>query len=158
MQLVFLLPRHRSCNFLKSIFLRSQGCKIGRRVVYYPGIWINPASNLHIGDDVDLAKGVLITTKGRVEIGSRTLIGYRTQIISANHDVPEDRGRIFGSGHKLKKIVIGADVWIGANCVVLPGVTIGEGAVIAAGSVVTKNVDPFAIVGGVPAKLIKMRD
>ena len=72
--------------------------------------------------------------------------------------IPENKGRIFGSGHEKKKVVIGDDVWIGANAVILPGVTIGEGSVIAAGSIVNKDVEPFSIVGGVPAKVIKMRN
>jgi acetyltransferase-like isoleucine patch superfamily enzyme len=79
------------------------------------------------------------------------------QILSQNHVIPEFNGRIFGSGHVKSKVRIEDDVWIGANSIILPGVTIGEGAVIAAGSIVTKDVLPFSIVGGVPAKLIKMR-
>ena len=53
---------------------------------------------------------------------------------------------------------IGSDCWIGANSIILPGVTIGDGAIVAAGSIVSKSVDAYSIVGGVPAKLIKMRD
>jgi acetyltransferase-like isoleucine patch superfamily enzyme len=64
---------------------------------------------------------------------------------------------IFDAGHQNKKVTIANDVWIGANCIILPGVNIGEGAVVAAGSVVTKNVEPFSIVAGIPAKFIKQR-
>jgi acetyltransferase-like isoleucine patch superfamily enzyme len=113
---------------------------------------------MKIGNHVDLAWGVLITTSGGVEIGDRTLVGYRTLILSANHNIPPRPGTIFGSGHTKKKVTIANDVWIGAHCMILPGVTIGEGAVIAGGSVVTKDVAPFEIVGGVPAKVIKTRE
>lgn len=68
--------------------------------------------------------------------------------------VPE---RIFEAGHVKHPVTISDDVWIGANCVIVAGVKVGEGAVIAAGSVVTKDVAPFTYVGGVPAKLIKQR-
>ncbi|WP_394804404.1 acyltransferase [Portibacter lacus] len=154
---IFALPRHRLFGFIKSNYLRLQGATVGKAVVFYPGIKINPAFNIEIGDHVDLAWGVLITTGGKVKIGNRTLVGYNTQIFSANHIIPSKRGRIFGSGHILKPVDIGQDVWIGAGSIILPGVTIGEGAVIAGGSVVTKNVAPFTIVGGNPAKLIKER-
>ena len=102
--------------------------------------------------------GVLITTSGGVEIGDRTLIGYRAQIISANHSVPKGRGNIFGSGHDKAKVSIGKDVWVGGNSMILPGITIGDGAIIAGGSVVTKDVSPYTIVGGIPATIIKERD
>lgn len=135
----------------------TQGAKFGKRVSIYPGVWISPGRNLVVGDDVDLAKDVLITTTGGVEIGDRTLIGYRTQILSSNHTIPPIGEPFPISGDEHKKVIIGKDVWIGANCVITPGVTIGEGAVVAAGAVVTKDVEPNAIVGGVPARLIKFR-
>lgn len=156
--IIFAFPRHKLFNIIKSNYLRIQGAKVGREITYYPGIKINPARNIVIGDNVDLAWGVLITTGGGVEIGERVLIGYRTQILSANHTIPPNRGRIFGAGHNPEKIVIENDVWIGANCIITAGVRIGEGAVVAAGSVVTKDVPSFTIVGGVPAKIIKVRD
>jgi acetyltransferase-like isoleucine patch superfamily enzyme len=158
MQVLFALPRFPPLNALKSWFLRLNGAQVGERVVYYPGVWIAPGRNLDIGDDVDLAYGVLLTTSGGLKIGNRTLVGYRSQILTANHLIPPGRGRIFGSGHEHKAVTIGEDVWIGANVIVLPGVTIGEGAVIAAGSVVTRSVEPFTIVGGNPARLIRPRD
>ncbi len=157
LRLIFSLPRYKAINNLKSFFLRRVGAKVGKQVVFYPGVWIAPGRNLVLGDDVDLALEVLITTGGGVEIGDRTLIGYRTQILSSNHVIPDGQGRIFSAGHEKKAVKIGKDVWIGANCLILPGVTIGDGAVIAGGSVVTKSVEAFTIVGGCPAKLLKKR-
>ncbi|HAS6211402.1 TPA: acyltransferase [Vibrio vulnificus] len=158
MRLIFSLPRYRMFNFFKSLFIRISGGKAGKKVVYYPGVWICPANKIKIGDHVDLALDVLITTSGGVIIGDRTLVGYRTQILSSNHNVPVNQGRIFESGHNYAEVVIGSDVWIGASCIILPGVNIGKGAVVAAGSVVTKNVPPFSYVAGVPARVIKERE
>jgi acetyltransferase-like isoleucine patch superfamily enzyme len=157
MQLLFLLPRYRFLNVIKSHFLRVLGAKIGKRVVFYPGVWITPAKGLILGNDVDLAKDVLITTGGKVSVGDRTLIGYRTQILSSNHNIPDNNEKIFNAGHSKKEIIIENDVWIGANCIITAGVTIGEGSVVAAGSVVTKDIPAFCIYGGVPAKLIRSR-
>jgi len=157
--IIFHFPRYRILNALKSSYLRLiYRAKIGKRVVYYPGIWIFTGRNLSVGNDVDFAKGVLITTDGGVSIGHRVLIGYGTQILSANHVVPPAPNRIFHSGHIKKPIRIEDDVWLGAKSIVLPGVNIGEGAVVAAGSVVTKDVPAFSYVGGVPAKVIKYRE
>ena len=157
MNIIFSLPRYRFFIFLKVSLLRLMGAKIGKGVVIYPGVWITPGRNLVIKDHVDLAKDVLITTTGGVEIGERTLIGYRTQIISSDHTIPPIGEPFPISGDNHKKIVIGKDVWIAANCLITAGVSIGDGAVIGGGSVVTKDVPQNAIVGGVPAKIIKMR-
>ena len=156
--IIFALPRYAWLNRLKTLFLRINGAKIGKRVNYYPGVFIFPGRNLVVGDDVNFAKGVIVGTPGGVYIGDRTMLGFGCQLMSGNHNVPKNRGRIFGAGYDRKKIFVSNDVWIGAYSVVLPGITIGEGAVIAAGSVVSKDVPPFMIVGGVPAKPIKMRD
>lgn len=158
MCLLFALPRYRLLNAVKAAFLRLVGAEVGRRVVFYPGVWIAPGRTLRLGDDVDLAAGVLITTGGGVTIGDRTLVGYRAQLLSANHVVPAGRGRIFDSGHERKPVVIGADAWIGAAAIILPGVTVGEGAVVAAGSVVTRDVPPYTIVAGVPARVVRERE
>lgn len=154
---VLLLPRYPLLNRIKSAFLRAGGAKIGRRVVFYPGVWIMPLRGLRIGDDVDLAKGVLITTGGGVTISDRVLVGYGTKILSANHSIPDRPNRIFDAGHVSAPVTIGRDAWIGAACVILPGVEIGEGAVVGAGSVVTKSVPPFAVCAGVPARTIRSR-
>lgn len=142
---------------MKSSFLRMLGARVGARVVFYPGVWIAPPSGLTLGNDVDLALGVLITTGGGVAIGDRTLIGYRTQILSANHSIPKRPARIFDAHHQKGRVSIGSDVWIGAQCVVLPGVSIGEGAVVGAGSVVTRDVAAWSIAVGNPATAIRHR-
>jgi acetyltransferase-like isoleucine patch superfamily enzyme len=158
MGILFSLPRYRIFNYPKRWLLVMMGAKISDGVTFYPGVWITPGRNLVLHRDVDLAKDVIITTSGGVVIGNRTLIGYRTQILSANHSIP-NRGEPFPvSGDSFAKIFIENDVWIGANCIITAGVYIGEGAVIAAGSVVTKNVPAWSVYGGVPAKLIRMRD
>lgn len=158
MSIVLNLPRYSVFLFLKKKFLSLMGARIGRGVIIYPGVWIISGRNLVIEDDVDISKDVLISTAGGVFIGARTLIGYRTQIISDNHTIPKIGEKFPVSGDEYKKVTICKDVWIGANCVITPGVTIGEGAVVGAGSVVTRDVAPNSIVGGVPARLIRMRE
>jgi acetyltransferase-like isoleucine patch superfamily enzyme len=157
MGLILGLPRFRCCLLLKTNFLRFSGARIGRRVIIYPGVWIMPGRNLVLGDDVDLAKDVLLMTGGGVSIGARTLVGFRTQIISGNHVIPPVGQRIFNAGRSRKPITIGEDAWIGANCIILPSVSIGNGAVIGAGSVVTKDIPANCIAVGSPAKVIKKR-
>lgn len=157
MKTLFLMPRGLGLSFAKALVLRSVGAVVGKRITIYPGVWIFPGKGLTVGDDVDLALDVIITTNGEVSIGNRVLVGYRVQILSQNHNIPINRDRIFGAGHTKAKVTICDDVWIGANSIILPGVTIGEGAIVAAGSIVTKDVPPFSIVGGVPAKIIKNR-
>lgn len=157
MNILFSLPRFRVFIFFKKLLLLSMGAKIGKGVVIYPGVWITPGRNLVIEDKVDLAKDVLISSGGGVHIGKRTLIGYRTQIISTDHTIPPIGEEFPISGDKLGKVIIENDVWIGANCILTAGIKIGQGAVVAAGSVVTKNIEANTIVGGVPAKLIKNR-
>lgn len=155
--LVFSLPRLRLFNALKASWLRMMGAKIGRRVIFYPGVWLMTGRNLVVGDDVDFALGVLVTTTGGVTIGDRTLIGYHAKIISKNHVVPSGKGKVFSSGHEALPVSIGRDCWIGAGAIILPGVVVGDGAIIAAGSVVTRDVEAYSIVGGIPASLIRRR-
>lgn len=157
-QLLFSLPRYRLLNGLKAAFLRLNGAQVGARVVFYPGVFIAPGYGLTLKDDVNVSLDVVIHTSGGVEIGERVLIGYRTCIYSANHAVPAGQRRIFGAGSIERPVVIENDVWLGANVIVLPGVRIGEGAVIGAGSVVTRNIPPMTVAAGNPARVIRERN
>jgi acetyltransferase-like isoleucine patch superfamily enzyme len=152
-----LLPHSPGANKFKCSLMRLRGAKIGRRVKLWSGVWVDDFSGLEIGDDVTIGKDVFFICGGSVSIGNRTMVAHGSKIISSGHIIPPEQGQMRFSGPDIAPIVIGGDAWIGAAAVVLPGVTLGEGAVVAAGAVVTKDVSAYAIVGGIPARLIKMR-
>ncbi len=106
---------------------------------------------------VYLGPYVTIYGHGGVEIGEETLVSMKATILSSNHAIPEQGTLIRQQPDELLLTKIGRDVWIGAHAVILGGVTIGDGAVVAAGAVVTKDVEPGAVVAGVPAKVVKRR-
>ena len=153
------LPRHVGFySWLKTKMLNAAGARIGHNVHIYPEVRVFVPKGLVVGDNVSISSYVVITTAGTVTIGNNVLIGYGAKILSANHHIPENHGIIFNAGHDCKPIVIEDEVWMGANAVVLPGIILGRGSVVAAGAVVTKNVAPYTIVGGVPARLIRERN
>lgn len=94
---------------------------------------------------------------GLIEIGNDSIIGPNVVIHSGNHVFEKREVTVMSQGYRFRPIIIGKDVWIAANCTILSGVTIGDGAVIAAGSVVNKDVPEFAVVAGVPASIIRYR-
>lgn len=157
--LIASLPAHQGLySNIKCFLLRTSGAQIGNTVYVYPGVRFYGIDGLIIGNNVVISSYTIINAVGIVTIGNNVLIGYGSKILSANHIVPKAHGMIWGSGHDCKPIVIGDEVWIGANVIVLAGVTIGRGAVVAAGAVVTHDVEPFSIMAGVPAKLLSYRD
>ncbi len=85
------------------------------------------------------------------------MMGPRVSLLAEQHVIDRVDIPMREQGTRRKGIIIEDDVWLGANCCVLDGVTVGRGAVVGAGAVVTKDVPPFAIVGGVPARIIRMR-
>jgi acetyltransferase-like isoleucine patch superfamily enzyme len=112
---------------------------------------------LKIGDKVApffaISGGCYIQGINGIEIGDETLIAPGVKIISANHDLDN-----LACAEEAPPIRIGKRVWIGADAIILPGIQIGDDAVIGAGSIVTKNVPAGAVVAGNPARLIRMRD
>lgn len=113
--------------------------------------------NIKIGDRTSINRMGLILGSGNVEIGNMVRIGPSVTITSSNHVFSDRNKPIVDQGIECKPVVISDDVWVGANATIMAGVFIGKGAVIAAGSVVTKNVNAYSIVGGVPAKVIGTR-
>lgn len=115
-----------------------------------------PSPKLLIGSNVTIGRGTIISVKSTCEIGSYTLIGPNVQIQDSNHST--DRSNLIKYQRaEIKPINIGCDCWIGAGAKVLAGVTIGNGAVIGANAVVTKDIPDFAIAVGCPARVIKFR-
>lgn len=117
----------------------------------FPPFYSDCGKNIHIGKNVFINSGYHFQDQGGIMLGDGTLIGHNVVLATLNHDCdPQKRADLIPAS-----IVIGKNVWIGANATVLPGVRIGDGAIIAAGAVVTKDVPENTIVGGIPAKTIK---
>ena len=118
-------------------------------------IYIAKANDISIGTGCRINEYVYLE---KVTIGNDVLIAPHVAVMSRMHEFSRTDIPISLQGYREQKPVkIGNDVWLGRNVVVMPGVNIGDGAIVAAGSVVTKDVEPYSIVGGVPAKLIKVR-
>jgi acetyltransferase-like isoleucine patch superfamily enzyme len=130
--------------------------KMGK-VRLYEGVTLWYPYKIFIGHNVTLNEWVYIDGFGGVEIGDSARIAHRATILSSDHCHEDTTRPIYQQGIRVAKTIIGDDVWIGANAVIMPGVRIGRGAIIAAGAVVTKDVPVFAIVAGVPAKIISSR-
>ena len=118
----------------------------------FPPFYTDYGRNITVGHNVFLNSGVCMQDQGGITIGDGTLIGHHVVLATLNHNPdPARRGELYGS-----PITIGKNVWIGSNATILSGVTIGDGAIVAAGAVVTKDVGARTVVGGVPAKVIKI--
>ena len=123
------------------------------------GGWIGPnfqcdnGKNIHIGTDFIANCNVVMLDMAEIRIGDHCLIGPNTMITTVNHPLsPQGRRNHIGIA---KPVTIGNDVWMGGNCTILPGVTIGNNVVVAAGAVVTKDVPDNCLVGGCPARVLK---
>ena len=116
--------------------------------------------SITIGDRVNLNSNVMINAdcEGTIEIGKNVLIGPNVVLRASNHQFKSKDLLIKEQGHQAGNIKIYDDVWIGANVVILPNVEIKKGAVIAAGAVVTRDVESYSVVGGVPARQIGKRE
>lgn len=127
---------------------------LGRRSVVESYCCINNAvGDVTIGDYTRI--GIHCTLIGPVCIGNHVNLAQGITVTALNHNFEDSSKRIDEQGVSTKPVVIGDDVWIGTNAVILPGVTIGSHCVVAAGAVVTKDVPDHTLVGGVPAKVIK---
>ena len=117
----------------------------------FPPFFTDCGKNIHLGKNVFINAGCRFQDQGGIYIGDGTFIGHNVILATLNHDLnPNTRADMYP-----KPIHIGKKVWIGSVAIVLPGVSIGDNSVIAAGSVVTKNVPENVVYGGNPAKFIK---
>ena len=140
-------------NFIRLRLLSLFGASIRRWTVVYGSSKIFMPHNLKMGDGCNIGPRVEVYNKAVVSIGKGCVVSQDSFLCTASHDVSNPDMKL-----SLGEIRLGDYVWIGARAIILPGVTIGEGAVIAAGAVVTKDVEPWTVVGGNPAKFIKKRE
>jgi len=138
------------------------GIAIGQNTIVMYGALLHvynfrelPHSHIHIGRDSLIGEYTVIRGQGGVDIGDRVYTSPFVQIIAVNH-IFDDRERSFiDQGITAEGIIIEDDVWLGSGAIVTDGVRIGQGSVVAAGAVVTQNVAPYTVVGGVPARAIR---
>lgn len=146
----------RAGNFIRGlaygVLIKAEGS-----MYIEPGTNIRGVRQLSCGKRVSLGRGTQLICRGGLRIGSHVMMGPGVRIITNGHVMDRTDQLMRDQGLYEKPVQIGDDVWIGANVVVLPGVRIGTGSVIAAGSIVTKDVPEYALMGGVPARLIRIR-
>jgi acetyltransferase-like isoleucine patch superfamily enzyme len=132
--------------------------KLGRNLLLFPGGYLETRGDgsIAIGDDVVFSRGVHVVSYARISIGAGTMIGEYSSIRDANH-VRDGDGSLRDGSHFAAAIMIGRKVWIGRGVTVLPGVSIGDRATVAANAVVTRDVTAGTTVAGVPAVAIQSR-
>ncbi|WP_262964914.1 acyltransferase [Methylobacter psychrophilus] len=154
-KLIFtFLPETRFFK-LKNALLCWAGIKLGNNVRICSSVTVMGAGTLKIGDDTWIGHQVLICSGSRIVIGKYVDIGPRCYLGTGTHEIDPTGLHSAGTGINMD-ITIGDGAWLGANCLILPGVTIGKKSVIAAGAVVTKNVPPNVVVAGIPARVIRL--
>ncbi len=147
-----LLAQFPSQGFRKFVLRYLFGVKIASSAVLYGGFEIRSPRKLKIGANTVIGHRATLDARGGLMIGKNVNFSSEVMIWTAQHDYRDPQfGTVF------KPVTIADYAWLGPRCIILPGVTVGEGAVVAAGAVVTKEVEPYTVVGGVPAQKIAER-
>jgi len=146
---ISLLPFHT----LRIFLLRMLKAKIGSKVGLYHGFEVRRPSKLQIGNSTIIGHGALLDARMGLTIGNNVNLSNEVMIWTLHHDYNSPDFAQIG-----KQVIIEDYAWICSRAIILPGVTIGKGAVVAAGAVVSRNVEPYTVVGGVPAQVIAKRN
>lgn len=145
----FELRRRLLCRHMK---------RFGENLCIYPGARIIGIWSLSVGDNVQIGASNMIQASGGVELGNNVMTGPGVKIWSINHKYQQPDIPIHSQGWEKKPVIIGDDVWAGANVLIMPGANIGKGCVISACSVVGgKTIPPYTILAGNPARKIGVR-
>ena len=123
----------------------------------YPGVYFTHTYGIEVGRSFSVNSGTIIDGRGGITIGDDVMVGPHTAIYSSGHNFTQLDRPMTSLDHIMSPVVIKNGVWIGAHVCIPGGITIGQGAVVAAGAVVTKDVEDYMIVSGVPAKSIGKR-
>ncbi|MGP8004941.1 MAG: acyltransferase [Smithella sp.] len=131
--------------------------KIESFALIYPGVYFTHTYGIEIGKRFSVNSGAILDGRGGIKIGNGVMIGPHAAIYSSGHNFAELDRPMTSLDHIMAPVVISDDVWIGAHVCIPGGITIGRGAVVAAGAVVVKDVEANTIVAGVPANTIRKR-
>lgn len=131
--------------------------KIGNGTTISTDVKLISPQNINLGDNVGITNKVMLDGRGGIIINDYTIIGFESIILTRTHQYTDENMPIRSQTQHSMPVQIGKDVWIGARSIILPGVKIGDGAIVGANAVVTRDVTPNTIVGGIPAKFIKYR-
>jgi acetyltransferase-like isoleucine patch superfamily enzyme len=126
-------------------------------IIECTGVIRSLGEGLTIGNNVGISQNCFIQVRGSVSIGSNVMFGPYVSIFSENHSFEDPHRLLVEQSESRKGVIIEDDVWIGSGAKILDGVRIGKGSVIAAGSIVTRNIPEYSIAMGIPAKVIKNR-
>ena len=141
-------------NRVRTMLLRGLGLRVGRRSIVMGTLALTgDLRNLEIGEDTMVTGPLLVDAGSRVTIGDRVHIGPEVAILTVSHAIGLSRERC--GAREYAPVVIEDGAWVMARATLLPGVTVGRGAMVAAGAVVTHDVEPDTMVGGVPATLMR---
>lgn len=154
----FRIERFFKIKEIRILIWKKRLKSCGEKVIICSGTRLQVAKNISLGNNVRIGERSRLSAVGGITIGNNVSLGPEVLIWSSNHNYYSPESLPFDRNSKLKPVKIEDNVWIGARACIAPGVTIGEGAVIAMGAVVTKDVPPCAVVGGNPAKVLKYRD
>ena len=142
---------------LRQLYFSKRLGSCGKHCVIANGVKIASPEKLHLGNNVGIGIGAYITAGGTIKIGNYVGIGPDAKIWSVNHIYKDPNQPWLTQGSESKEVIIEDDVWIGASSIIKPGVKIGRGAIISAGSVVSKSIHPYAIVAGNPGRIVGWR-
>jgi acetyltransferase-like isoleucine patch superfamily enzyme len=146
---------------LKMLILKPAFSKYGRHFIFDPNGFYN-FQNIQVGDDVSIGDdAIFLCSNSKIIIGNKVMFGPKVSVLGGNHntsivgkfmyDIQEKR-----PGDDLD-VVFEDDIWVGTGAIILKGVNVGRGSIVAAGAIVNKDVLPYSVVGGIPAKLISFR-
>jgi len=147
------MPYSLGSQAIRRFLIRNYIDSCGENLVVETGALISP--NVCIGNNCTIGENCLV--RSQVTLGNDVLIAQNVSFISFQHNYERNDVPIHAQGEIFSPIMVGNDVWIGINVVILAGTTIGDHAIVAAGAVVTKGVPAWSVVAGVPAKVIKYR-
>ena len=151
MELTNKLSASHDLSEIQELFAQITGKPVNRTFALFPPFYTDFGKNIMVEDNVFINSGCHFQDQGGIIIGDGSFIGHNVVLATINHDLDPANNR----KNHYAPITIESHVWIGSNATILPGVTIGEWAVVAAGAVVIKDVPPYTVVGGVPARVLK---